>query len=249
MSKYKPKIFMLVLAEQHPKSSEYCITYKVSIGFENGKIAQKIQTMYDGKLNLKEDLTFYTGINNEGKKKSLNNQLNSIVKALNEVINNFFSLNEVVREKMNETNITDNKLMREIEQKIKKNKKRLPRFRIINLINDYSSKPLSMRRAVLESIKQFVLIKNVSAEQLKQMFNDDEIPTKSLNVILTVPEFNEWRYQKSDRDPRYFIDELDIIKTSTEDCLVCTQWTEQTFRKYMLMFNEKNEHLKIKEFI
>lgn len=246
MKNYKCKIYTLVIAEEHPNIASNCVTYKVSIGYEENKIVQKIQMMYDGKIQNKEDLSFYT---NDNTKVNLNKELNKIISAMNLVINNFYSINETVRKQMSETNITEYDVMQKINKRIRNNKKALPKFQIESLKDNYISETLPIRRTVLEIVKQYNLRKKMSSDELKEIFNYPDLPTKSLDIIMTISEFKEWRETKKDKDPRYFINPDDIIKTQTDDCVVCTQWTQKNFNRFMSKFNKDNNILKISRVI
>lgn len=75
-------------------------------------------------------------------------------------------------------------------------------------------------RLVLSIIRKYMTISsNVSAEELIQTF--DRSLQGSLGVVR---EINDVKTNYLDYERRFFCKDDEIIKTTTSDCVVCTQW-------------------------
>lgn len=75
-------------------------------------------------------------------------------------------------------------------------------------------------RLALAIVQKYVsLHPNISAQQLMSIF--DKSLQGSLGVVRT---FEDAKRSYSNSERRFFMQPNEIIRTSTEDCVVCTQW-------------------------
>lgn len=76
-------------------------------------------------------------------------------------------------------------------------------------------------RLVLAVVKEYMRRNpDTSAVMLQAVFS----PTLQGGRFGVIKTLTEARYEFRDVDKRFFTSSQDIIKTSTEDCVVCTQW-------------------------
>lgn len=102
---------------------------------------------------------------------------------------------------------------------------------------------ISMRRAVLESVKLYVQ-KNQDKDtnELLEKLNSTGLPTSSYQLIKEYSSFQRWYQNKNSDDPRYFINKQDriFINKDKKEIVVCSQWTKETFDKYVFFMKENN---------
>lgn len=102
---------------------------------------------------------------------------------------------------------------------------------------------LPMRRAVLESIKLYILNnRTLTSQEIIKKFNSTDLPSSSYDLIKTYSAFKSWHKEKTSSDPRYFVEEQDriLIEKDNQEIVVCTQWTKESFEKYIKYIKKYN---------
>jgi len=99
----------------------------------------------------------------------------------------------------------------------------------------WEGKAYKKNRLVLAVVKQYVDENpGISAEELMSTF-----PKRiqgSLGVVRTMQDAGN---TYADCDKRFFVKPDEIIRTASEDCVVCTQWTAQNIEAFLKLCEEK----------
>lgn len=103
----------------------------------------------------------------------------------------------------------------------------------------FEGKRYGKNRLVLAVIKRYVS-NNPGISALKLMADFDRTIQGSLGVIRTA---SDAKYSYSDHARRFFFQPTEIIKTSTDDCVVCTQWGKFNIGNFITRAEQLGMHI------
>lgn len=105
----------------------------------------------------------------------------------------------------------------------------------------FDGKRYGKNRLVLAVVQKYVSINpGISAEKLLTTF--DKSIQGSLGVIRLAKEV---QYSYSDYERRFFFQPNEIIRTSTDDCVVCTQWGKFNIGNFVARAEQLDMHIQI----